>query len=84
MTVYVIRYRGLLFHQTSHRDDHHQMLNRLTRHGNNLSATTKACVDGMVDAGLIPDDSWKEVIGPDHRRGNNAPNAITFTITEEP
>ena len=50
---------------------------------NNLSATTKACVDGMVDAGLIPDDSWKEVIGPDHRRGNNAPNAITFTITEE-
>jgi len=49
---------------------------------NNLSSTTKACVDGMVDAGLFPDDSWKEVIGPDHRRGDSLPNAITFTITE--
>jgi len=51
---------------------------------NNLAPTSKACVDGIVDAGLIPDDSWREVIGPDHRRGNSTPNAITFTITEEP
>ena len=39
MTVYVIRYKGLLFHQTSHRDDHHQMLNRLTLHGHTLTDT---------------------------------------------
>ena len=50
----------------------------------NYMLTTKACVDGMVDAGLFADDDWKHVIGPDHRRGNSAPNAITFTITEEP
>ena len=37
MTVYVIRYRGRVFHQTSHRDDHHQMLNRLQQHGHNLN-----------------------------------------------
>ena len=37
MTVYVIRYRGLVFHQTSHRDDHHRMLNRLERHGHTLT-----------------------------------------------
>ena len=37
MTVYVIRYRGLVFHQTSHRDDHHQMLNRLEQHGHTLT-----------------------------------------------
>jgi len=49
---------------------------------NNLAPTTKACVDGMVDAGLIPDDSWREVEGPDHRRGSAMPDAITFTIEE--
>lgn len=49
---------------------------------NNLAPTTKACVDGMVDAGLIPDDSWREVEGPDHRRGTPIANAITFTIEE--
>ena len=37
MTVYVIRYRGRVFHQTSHRDDHHRMLNRLTQRGHNLN-----------------------------------------------
>ena len=37
MTVYVIRYRGRVFHQTSHRDDHHRMLNRLQQHGHNLN-----------------------------------------------
>ena len=37
MTVYVIRYKGRVFHQTSHRDDHHRMLNRLQQHGHNLN-----------------------------------------------
>ena len=49
---------------------------------NNLAPTTKACVDGIVDAGVIPDDSWREVVGPDHRRGTAAPDSITFTIEE--
>ncbi|MFH5879774.1 hypothetical protein [Arthrobacter sp. NA-172] len=49
---------------------------------NNLAPTTKACVDGMVDAGLIPDDSWREVEGPDHRRGAPIQDAITFIIEE--
>ncbi|MEZ2373108.1 hypothetical protein [Arthrobacter sp. RCC_34] len=48
---------------------------------NNLAPTTKAIVDGLVDAGLIPDDSWRELEGPDHRRGHPGPNAITLTIT---
>ena len=49
---------------------------------NNLADTTKACVDGLVDAGLIPDDSYKEVIGPDHRHGGKGPAKLTLTITE--
>lgn len=49
---------------------------------NNLADTTKACVDGLVDAGLIPDDSYKEVIGPDHRHGGKGPATLTLTITE--
>lgn len=50
---------------------------------NNLNGTTKAIVDGIVDAGIIPDDSWKEVIGPDHRRGPKGPEAIILTIEEQ-
>lgn len=49
---------------------------------NNLNPTTKAIVDGLVEAGLIPDDSWREVLGPDHRRGDPGPDAVTLTITE--
>ena len=51
---------------------------------NNYAPTTKACIDGLVDAGLLPDDSWREVTGPDHRRGETGPAAITLTITQEP
>jgi hypothetical protein len=36
----------------------------------------------MVDAGLITDDSWREVEGPDHRRGAAVQDAITFMIEE--
>lgn len=34
----------------------------------NASPTVKACIDGLVDAGVIPDDDHKHVIGPDYRR----------------
>lgn len=45
---------------------------------NNLADTTKACIDGMVDAGVLLDDSWRELIGPDHRHGGNGRPGILF------
>ncbi len=35
----------------------------------NYAPTAKAAVDGLVRAGLLPDDNWKHLIGPDMRRG---------------
>jgi hypothetical protein len=35
----------------------------------NLYPTAKACVDGLVDAGLLADDDHTRVIGPDMRHG---------------
>ena len=35
----------------------------------NLYPTAKAIVDGLVDAGVIPDDSNEWVVGPDMRAG---------------
>jgi len=49
---------------------------------NNLAGTTKAMVDGLVDAGLFVDDSREYVIGPDHRWGGKGVPRITLTITE--
>lgn len=48
----------------------------------NLQPTSKAIVDGLVDAGLLPDDSDAHVVGPDNRR--HIPNGtplVTVTIT---
>jgi crossover junction endodeoxyribonuclease RusA len=49
---------------------------------NNLAPTTKAAVDGLVDAGLLVDDSTEWVIGPDHRHGGKGPAEIILEITE--
>lgn len=48
----------------------------------NLQPTSKAIVDGLVDANLLPDDSDNEVVGPDNRRSypNGSP-LVTVTIT---
>lgn len=35
----------------------------------NWAPTGKACLDGIVDAGVLPDDSDRYVVGPDMRRG---------------
>ena len=35
----------------------------------NLAPTGKALIDGLVDAGVIPDDSNEYVVGPDMRAG---------------
>jgi hypothetical protein len=49
---------------------------------NNLAPTTKAIVDGLVDAGLLADDSVNYVIGPDHRHGGKGEPAIVLEIIE--
>ena len=49
---------------------------------NNLNTTTKACVDGFVDAGILADDDWNHVIGPDHRHGGIGEPGITFLFTK--
>lgn len=52
---------------------------------NNLHPTTKAILDGIVDAGILADDDHRHVIGPDHRYGGNTgENAIKLEITEIP
>lgn len=49
----------------------------------NLYPTAKAILDGLVDAGVLPDDNDKHVIGPDMRREYpNGPSRVTVTITE--
>jgi len=52
------------------------------REVSNLQPTSKAIVDGLVDALLIPDDDDLHVIGPDNRREwpNGTPR-VTVTIT---
>jgi len=43
----------------------------------------KACIDGMVDAGILPDDYAKYLDGPDPRLGDVFPRGrIVFIITE--
>lgn len=46
----------------------------------NLYPTAKACVDGLVDAGLLPDDDHTHVTGPDMRHGGKGPAEIVLKI----
>jgi hypothetical protein len=48
----------------------------------NLLPTLKAAIDGLVDYGLIPDDTNAHLIGPDLRQGGKGDPAIVLTITE--
>lgn len=50
----------------------------------NLLPTLKAAIDGLVDYGLIPDDTNAHLIGPDLRQGGKGDPAIVLTITELP
>lgn len=47
----------------------------------NWAPTAKAIVDGLVDAGLLPDDDHTHLTGPDLRRGTG-PHAIHVLITD--
>jgi predicted nucleic acid-binding Zn ribbon protein len=49
---------------------------------NNLWPTVKACVDGLVEAGVFVDDDHVHVVGPDMRHGGRGPAALVFTVTE--
>ena len=49
----------------------------------NWLPTAKACIDGLVDAGVLADDSNKHVIGPDMRAGDSwADAALVLTIEQ--
>jgi len=51
----------------------------------NWYPTAKACVDGFIDAGLLPDDDDQHLIGPDMRRAPNAGElTFHFEIREHP
>ena len=51
----------------------------------NLAPVSKAIVDGLVDAGVLPDDSHEYVVGPDHRAGAKTTTPhVVVTITELP
>lgn len=59
------------------------------RDPNNWAPTGKAIVDGMVDAGLLPDDSTRHLIGPDMRAAHPdqprpTPGTTFVTITIRP
>jgi hypothetical protein len=43
--------------------------NRINRDPANWYDSAKACVDGLVDAGVVPDDNATYVEGPDMRLG---------------
>ena len=62
---------------------------RRRRDVHNVMPTIKACVDGLVDYGLLPDDDDKRLIGPDLRvdpelSGVAKVTRLTFDITETP
>lgn len=59
--------------------------NRLRRDSHNLMPTLKALIDGMTEAGLLPDDDDKHLTGPDlrpYRRGDKGRVHLTFEFTE--
>lgn len=55
------------------------------RDPNNWAPTTKAAIDGLVQAGVFVDDSAQYIDGPDHRTGELGERGslgITFTFAE--
>jgi hypothetical protein len=48
----------------------------------NVYPSAKACVDGIVAAGVLVDDSFEYVIGPDMRIGGKGDPGLMLTVTE--
>ena len=46
----------------------------------NLYAVAKAAVDGLVDSGILVDDDWKHLDGPDMRHGGIGPARLVLVI----
>lgn len=58
---------------------------RRRRDVHNLYPSAKAAVDGLVDAGVLPDDSDRYLIGPDMRIGDiERGGQLVLHITELP
>lgn len=55
---------------------HLRFPDRRRRDAANYQPTLKAIVDGLVDYGLIPDDSTKHLDGPDIRIGEPIPQVV--------
>ena len=57
---------------------------RRRRDVNNYQPTAKAIVDGLVDAGVLPDDSDAYLVGPDMRAGERSSEGwVVVTVTIE-
>ena len=48
----------------------------------NLWPSLKAAIDGIVTAGVLEDDDWKHVVGPDMRHGGYGEPRIIVTIEQ--
>lgn len=46
----------------------------------NYTLTAKACVDGLIEYGWLPDDCSKFLTGPDMRRDESLPKGLTLRI----
>lgn len=50
------------------------------RDPHNWMPTAKAVLDGMVDAGVFPDDNHKHIVGPDMRIGAKVPRGSEHLV----
>jgi len=57
--------------------------NNIRRDVGNLNPTIKAAVDGLVDAGLLPDDDDKHLEGPDLRRVERSGLALVRLVVTD-
>lgn len=53
------------------------------RDSGNWSPSAKAVIDGMVDAGVLPDDNHERLLGPDPRMGAPVPGSqLVLVVTD--
>lgn len=72
-------------YKRAHITVHYRFPNNRRREVSNLQPTSKAIVDGLVDANVLPDDDDKHVVGPDNRREYpNGEPRVTVEIRELP
>lgn len=75
---------GLARHERVHVTVYVHKKTRRAYDAHNLVPTVKACIDGIVDAGLIPDDTNAHLVGPDMREGETRPDQPGLTIHVQP